>query len=92
MKKYKDTFSLKGKTAVIVGGAGLIGAQMSQALAAHGARVIICDNNRQKAQALVKKIKAQRGKVQFEALDVTDLENLEERIKVGIFMSHNDAK
>jgi len=45
-------FRLDGKIALITGGASGIGEQMSQIFTAAGAAVIICDVNREKAEAL----------------------------------------
>lgn len=43
MKEFLNIFSLSGKTAVITGGAGILGRQISQDLGRAGARVAICD-------------------------------------------------
>ena len=38
-----NMFDLKGKNAVVLGGGGVLGADMSNGLAAAGANVAICD-------------------------------------------------
>ncbi|GAG57107.1 unnamed protein product [marine sediment metagenome] len=38
-----NIFDLKGKTAVITGGAGILGSSIALGLAGAGARVAICD-------------------------------------------------
>jgi len=43
MEYLEKLFSLKGKTAVITGGAGILGAEMARGLGLAGARIIICD-------------------------------------------------
>ena len=41
--KYKDIFSLRGKTAIVTGGAGYIGAAIAQGFLDFGASVVIAD-------------------------------------------------
>lgn len=43
MKNYLDMFSLKGKTAVLTGGAGILGTEIARGLGSAGASVAICD-------------------------------------------------
>jgi NAD(P)-dependent dehydrogenase (short-subunit alcohol dehydrogenase family) len=52
--KYTNLFSLKGKAAVITGGAGLIGGELSRGLAESGAAVIVADKNKNKDKAFFK--------------------------------------
>lgn len=53
-----DMFSLKGKTALLTGGAGLYGRQMAQALCEAGAEVYIASRNLEKLQAEAERIGA----------------------------------
>mgnify|MGYP003952276775 CR=1 FL=1 len=46
IKNYLDKFSLKGKKAYIIGGCGLIGSEISEALLSASAEVYIFDNNK----------------------------------------------
>ena len=43
MKEILDIFSLKGKTAVITGGAGILGSEIAKGLGKAGAKIAICD-------------------------------------------------
>ncbi len=43
MEDFLSIFSLKNKTAVITGGAGILGRDISRTLGKAGARVAICD-------------------------------------------------
>jgi len=43
MKEFLNIFSLSGKTAVITGGAGILGRQISEDFGRAGAQVAICD-------------------------------------------------
>jgi NAD(P)-dependent dehydrogenase (short-subunit alcohol dehydrogenase family) len=49
-------FSLAGKTAIVTGAAGLLGAEFSRALAQAGASVILADIDEQTAGALAKEL------------------------------------
>lgn len=43
MRKFLDMFSLEGKTAVITGGAGVLGSAIAQGLGKAGAKIALCD-------------------------------------------------
>ena len=43
MQYLDELFSLKGRTAVITGGAGILGGEIARGLGSAGARIIICD-------------------------------------------------
>lgn len=52
----EDLFSLLGKTAVIIGGGGVLAGEMASGLAAAGASIVIVDVNAEKAQERVKSL------------------------------------
>jgi len=54
MENAAELFSLKGKIAVVTGGAGVLGLQMARGLGKAGAAIVICDikNAEEKAQEL----------------------------------------
>lgn len=64
--------SLEGKTVLILGGAGLIGASISDACARAGGRVVIADIDENKGAAL-----AQKTGASFEKADIADLASLD---------------
>ena len=56
MIDYLKKFSLEDKTAYVAGGAGLIGTEVSKALAAAGAKTVIVDTNDEKANSVKNEI------------------------------------
>ena len=84
MINYLNKFSLKNKTIYITGGGGLIGTEVSKAIASAGAKVIIMDVDVKKGKSLEKTIQKKKYKAKFEYFDITDLENLDENFKALI--------
>ena len=56
MIDYIDKFKLQNKVAVILGGAGLIGSEISKVFSYYGAKTIILDANRKKGKEIEKYI------------------------------------
>jgi len=75
--KRNHGLNLKGKVAVITGGAGELCGEMSLVLAECGCSVAVLDFDKKKAEALVKKIKSQGGKAIALVADVTNQASLE---------------
>ena len=70
---YKDLFKLDGKTAIITGGAGLLGQEFSSALADFGANVVVVDINKEHVEKFVKKLqKKSKSKIIGLVCDVSD--------------------
>src|SRR4051812_11133673 len=59
--RFKDLFSLKGKTAVVTGGAGILGNYFCRALAEFGANVVVVDMKKKGAAALADQIANEYG-------------------------------
>lgn len=76
MENYLDKFSLKGKTAFITGGVGLIGTEITKALTDAGARVVILDIDRKKAETLQQQLNQENKDIAVEEFDITDLVNI----------------
>lgn len=74
LDSYKNLFNLKGKVALVTGGAGDIGSAISEGIASLGAGVIICDINEKKAINVANRIIEAGGKVRGKSLDITDIE------------------
>ena len=64
MKNYLKKFSLKGKIAFVTGGAGLLGTEVTNALADAGAHVVILEID-QKSGELQKKLQGEGKNISF---------------------------
>lgn len=71
---YADAFSLAGRTALVTGAAGGIGAAVARAFAASGAAVLVTDINGEAAESVAEEIRAAGGSAAAQALDVTSSE------------------
>nr|WP_263323385.1 SDR family oxidoreductase [Neobacillus sp. Marseille-Q6967] len=72
----KNLFDLSGKTAVAIGGNGVLGSSMAIGLADHGAKVAIVGRNLEKAEEVVKEIEAAGGQAKAFTADVSSKESL----------------
>ncbi|MBE3560293.1 MAG: SDR family oxidoreductase [Ktedonobacteraceae bacterium] len=73
-------FTVRGKTAVITGGSGVLGAAMARALAQAGARVAVASRTLQSCQQVAGAIQAGGGEAIGVACDVTDHASLEQAL------------
>jgi len=70
---YKDLFSLAGKTAIVTGGAGIIGQRVCRGFAEFGAKVAVVDLDADGAGALADALRREYGaEAQGFACDVAD--------------------
>lgn len=72
---YKDLFSLSGKTALVTGGAGLIGSEIVKALHEFGAIVYLADIQRDKVSSLI-----DDERIRYVYLDITSEESVENAV------------
>ncbi len=72
MSNILDKFDLHGRTALITGGAGLLGRQFSLALAQAGANVLVADLNRKIAESFSFSLREQGLRAEGVAVDVTN--------------------
>lgn len=78
---YFDKFSLKGKNAIITGGAGILGSHFSKGLADAGANVAIVDINIERANELAQEIvKKYNVKAIGVYCDLTSEQSIEEMV------------
>ncbi|MGO4372827.1 SDR family oxidoreductase [Paenibacillus sp. 2TAB19] len=73
-----NLFDLTGKTAVVVGGNGVLGSSMAAGLAAHGAHVAIVGRNYDKAKSVAEEIVVAGGSAKAFQADVGSKESLRE--------------
>ncbi len=77
---------LKGKLALVTGAAGGLGSAIAEGFAREGARVVVADLDRARAQAVADRIVAGGGQAWGEAVDVTD------RVAVNAFAEDLTAR
>lgn len=78
--KYKNLFDLKGKIAVVTGGAGLVGMELVRGLAESGAITVLADIDKNKSQTIVRELIGQKLNVIFKILDITKKESVSDLI------------
>ena len=78
-----ELFGLEGKTAVVIGGTGVLCSTMAEGLARSGAEVVLVGRNAEKAKGILKRFEAFEGKGYFERAAVSqkrEIENLLEKV------------
>lgn len=81
MTEYMKKIDLRGRTAFVTGGLGLIGFEVSKALCEAGARTVVCDIMLP-AAALKKLAHISRlGDLRYEKFDITALSSVEKKLK-----------
>lgn len=73
---YMNKFSLLGKTAIVTGGAGILGRNFCAGLSEAGAQVAVVDINIDAAQQVVNQIAERGGKAQAFYCDITSEESI----------------
>ena len=73
-----NIFSLEGKTAVVIGGTGVLCGEMAEGLATAGASVALVGRDAAKAQARLDKIAQGGGKAEFFSCDTTSKVGLQQ--------------
>ena len=71
-----NLFDLTGKTAVAIGGNGVLGSAMAKGLAEHGAKVAIVGRNLETAEQVVKEIVENGGEAKAFSADVSSKDSL----------------
>jgi NAD(P)-dependent dehydrogenase (short-subunit alcohol dehydrogenase family) len=72
----RNLFDLSEETAVVLGGTGVLGGAMAEALAAAGARVAVAGRNEERGQDCVRRIQQAGGRSMFVNADAMDRNSL----------------
>lgn len=72
-----DVFGLQGLTAVVIGGTGVLGGLMAEALGRAGAYVYVVGRNPENGQACVERIASHGGAAEFFSADSTQVDDLQ---------------
>ncbi len=80
----EDLFSLKGKTAIVIGAGGVLGGEIALGFAAAGADVVIADLNEENAKQRAQAICRQGGKSVVCQADVTSKADLERVLEAAM--------
>lgn len=76
MSYVEDLFSLEGKTAVVIGGTGVLCGEMASGLAKAGAEVVVVGRSEEKGAERLREIDEAGGRGFFVAADVASRESL----------------
>ncbi len=71
-----NLFDLSDDTAVVIGGTGVLGGSMADALAAYGARVAVLGRSEERGSAKVQQIEAAGGTAMFHPVDALDPDSM----------------
>ena len=74
----ENLFSLNDKTAVVIGGTGVLCGAMAEGLAGAGAEVVLVGRNEEKASANLVRINAAGGKAYFVRADTSKKGDLQQ--------------
>jgi len=82
MSYINDLFSLEGKVAAVIGGSGVLGGEMAQALAEAGAKTaVLYGSSKDDAEERAEKIESADGAAMIAKADVRDEESLKKAFK-----------
>jgi len=81
MMDYLKKFRLDCKIVAVTGGLGLLGKEVSIAMAQAGAKVLVLDINREKGLTFEKENKNKKLDIKFIEFDISDIKKLSENIK-----------
>lgn len=81
MKNYWDQFNLKGKTAVVTGGAGLLGKAFIEGLSCFGAKTILADIDEKTGEIVSQDLGREGCETEFIFMDIADEKSVDHCIQ-----------
>jgi len=80
----KGLFGIEGQTAVVIGGAGVLGGALCRGLVGAGAHVVVADVTDEGCQARVDELRELGGGASYSLVDVTSRESIEALLAAAI--------
>ena len=80
----ENLFGLTGRTAVVVGGTGVLGGALADGLAKAGAFVVVAGRGADRGEARVAAIRAAGGDATFVSVDAVDRESVKALLEATI--------
>jgi NAD(P)-dependent dehydrogenase (short-subunit alcohol dehydrogenase family) len=80
----EELFGLKGQTAVVIGGAGVLGGALCRGLVQAGAGVVVADLTEEGCQQRVEQLRQLGGRADLCLVDVTSLESLKNLLAAAL--------
>ena len=77
-------FGLEGQTAVVIGGAGVLGGALCRGLTQAGARVIVADMTEEGCKSRVEELEQLGGEASFCTVDVTSRKSIENLLSAAV--------
>lgn len=84
MNLIEQLFSLKGQTAVVIGGTGTLCGEMARGLCAAGAHVVVAGRNEESGAARVAEITGAGGSASFQSADVACRDSLQDLLEASL--------
>lgn len=84
MNDIFDKFSMKGKSTIVTGGAGLLGRQFCKTLAEAGAGVVVADLNGEAAAAVAQQLVTDGYSAVGVSVDVTDQKSVSDMVQAAV--------
>ena len=84
MSNILEKFSVTGRTAIVTGGAGLLGKEFCRTLAQAGAQVMVADVNRDASQDVARELQGEGLAVHPVQVDITDRTSVQSMVRTTL--------